>query len=187
MGGFFRNDERARDGLGDPSETAVRVRVPVVRAGGESLEAVAATLVQLLSALSRSWEPAHLRFVISAGGACQPGAEWQVDAADAQTALSVATNLATIANAVLADIRVGEPQHAEPTSGVDAVAEPAEVVVADFVASISTRGIHSACRFRFLRSVPGMTTPRNQWRPICRVSEPRLEVELPVEGSMWQS
>ena len=57
----------------------------------------------------------------------------------------------------------------------------------DFAASTSIRGIHSACRLRFFNKVPGMTTPRNQCRPIARVMAPRFEVELPVEGSIWQS
>ena len=154
-------------GLGDPSEAAVRLRVPVVRATCDNLAVVVPTVIQL-SALSRSWEPAQLRFVLSAGGAKNPAAEWQVDAADIDTAMSVATNLATIANAVLADIR-GEPQEAGPTSNAVTVPEPREpdaqagddaaepevepavVAVADFVASRQARvdyvrGISSAWR-----------------------------------------
>jgi hypothetical protein len=110
MSEFFRNDDLAPTGMRDPSESAVRVRVPVVLAVCDNLEVVVPAVIQLLSTLSRNWEPAQLRFVMSAGGARQPAAEWQVDAADTETAMLVATNLVTIANAVLVDIRLGDPQ-----------------------------------------------------------------------------
>lgn len=166
MGELFRNKELGPVGWGEAGEAPARVRVPVVRATCDNLEVVVPTVIQLLSALSRSWEPAHLRFVISAGGGRPPDAEWQVDAADTETAMSVAINLATIANAVLADIRLGDPREARPTGGVpapraaddqglDDPAAPPEaamaIPVADFVASRQARvdyvrGVSSAWR-----------------------------------------
>ena len=127
----------------NPNRLAVRVRVPVVRANCENLEVVGPTMIQLLSALSRGWEPVQLRFVVCAGGGRPPSAEWQVDATDTQTAISAATTLATIANAVLADIRLGEPEEvtgnpAEPTGSGDPP-EPPAIAVADFVASRRAR------------------------------------------------
>jgi hypothetical protein len=158
MNEFFRDDELIPDGLPDPGEVAARVRVPVVVAACDNLDVVVPAMIQLLSALSRSWEPAQLRFVMSAGGQLRPAAEWQVDAADAETALSVATNLMTIANAVLVDIRLGKPVPVAlvppPREAADAggeQADPEPVGVADFVASRRARvdyvrGVSSAWR-----------------------------------------
>ena len=115
------------------------MRVPVVVASAENAEAAVPAMVQLLSALSRGWEPVQLRFVVSAGGGEAPTAEWQVAAADPETAVSVATNLQTMANVVLLDIRLGEPAPIEER-------DQETVAVADFVAS--RRG-----RVEYLRAV----------------------------------
>lgn len=115
------------------TETPSRVRIPVVLAPSENAEAIVPAMVQLLSTLSRGWEPAQLRFVVSAGGDQPPAAEWQVDAADPEVATAVAVNLQTIANAVLLDIHLGEPEPAPVEDVTDLVP------VADFVASRKAR------------------------------------------------
>jgi hypothetical protein len=133
----------------DPAEKPGHVRVPVVLASCENAEAAVPAMIQLLSTLSRGWEPAQLRFVVSAGGDESPSAEWRVDAADLETASTVATNLQTIANAVLVDIRLGDPEPVGQSDG-DEAADDAEgvpaaeeteppVPVADFVASRQAR------------------------------------------------
>jgi hypothetical protein len=140
MSEFIRNDDRAPAGAEDPSELPARVCVPVDLATGDNPEAVVPAVVQLLSTLSRGWEPVQLRFVVSAGGPAKPSAEWRVDAADPETALAVATNLKAMANAVLVDIRLGEPVPVDPAErDTPAPGEDTPVAVADFLASRRAR------------------------------------------------
>lgn len=159
MSEFFRNDDLAPVGANDASELAARVCVPVNLSAGDP-EAVVPGVVQLLSTLSRNWEPAQLRFVVSAGGGAVPRAEWQVGAADLDTAIAVAANLAAIANAVLVGIRLGDPVPAETAdrapagAAAEALSAPeapalgdttdddtpvTPIVMADFVASRQAR------------------------------------------------
>ncbi len=148
MSEFYRSDDLAGEDIPAADETVARVRVPIAFAVCENPEAVVPGVIQLLSTLSRGWEPAQLRFVVSAGGGVAPVAQWYVDAADLQTAAAVATNLRTIANAVLVDIRLGEPEPVTGQAGSDAVPRAraplddvnhAPVGVADFVTSRRAR------------------------------------------------
>jgi Helicase HerA, central domain len=136
MSEFLRNDDFVPTGTRDPSELLARVCVPVDVTTSDNPEAVVPAVIQLLSALSRIWTPVQLRFAVSAGGSAEPSAQWWIDADDLDTAIAAATNLRTMANAVLVDIRLGEPVAYDPADDdTRAQRDNPPIAVADFVAS----------------------------------------------------